>query len=284
MQSVVQFAGVKHPAAAATLKEPVRIVSDLHLAHRVSRIARVSALRPLVAGAGTMVFNGDTWQELTRTVVARSAEMLDELRCLCAAEGCETVFLSGNHDPGWPGPGWLELAGGRIVVTHGDALMFDGSPWKREVLAGRQQVLDLWREYPEAATDVAARLRLARAMARALPSQEEPFGRRLWQLVWDAAYPPQRALRILQAWWRQDEAGLEFCKRYFPQAEVLIIGHFHRHGCWRRDGRLLINTGSFVNPGRAHWAEWQAGWLRRGVIDESPGACHLGKTLNAWQL
>jgi len=284
VKSVVQLSSLQAPAAKSTLAEPVRILSDLHLAHKVSRIARVSALRPLVAGAGTMVFNGDTWQELAGAVVARSAEMLQELQSLCTREGCAAVFLSGNHDPGWPGPGWVELAGGRIIVTHGDALLFAGSPWKREVLAGGQRVLDLWRQHPDAATDAAARLCLAREMARALPSQEESFGRRLWQQAWDAAYPPQRALRILQAWWQQDASGVEFCKRYFPQAEVLIVGHLHRQGCWRKDGRLVINTGSFVNPGRAHWVEWQAGWLRRGVVAESPDACRLGKVLNAWRL
>ncbi|MEI7909773.1 MAG: metallophosphoesterase [Verrucomicrobiota bacterium] len=273
-----------NPITAPALSEPVRIISDLHLAHRVSRIARVAALRPLVAGAATIIFNGDTTEELTRSAAARSAEMLEELQCLCAEEGSTAVFLSGNHDPGWPGPGWVELAGGRIIVTHGDAVLVDGSPWKREVLAGRQRVLDLWREFPGAATDAAARLLLARAMARALPSDDEPFGRQLWQRVWDAGYPPQRALRILQAWWHQGATGLEFCKRYFPQAEVLIVGHFHRSGCWRKGGRLLINTGSFMNPGRAHWVEWQAGWLRRGVVAETPAACRLGKVLNAWQL
>ncbi|MCX6876149.1 MAG: hypothetical protein NTW21_20440 [Verrucomicrobia bacterium] len=266
------------------MKEPVRILSDLHLAHPVSRIARVSTLRPLLAGAGTVVFNGDTWQELTRAVVGRSAEMLDELQGLCAEEGCEAVFISGNHDPGWPGPGWMELAGGRIVITHGDALWFDGSPWKREILTGEERVLELWRRHPLADQDAGDRLRLAREIARALPSHDQPTGRGLWHRVWDAVVPPQRALWILQVWWSLGATGVAFCKRYFPQAEVLIIGHFHRHGCWRQDGRLVINTGSFVNPGRAHWVEWQDGWLRRGVIDETPGACRRGEVLEVWRL
>ncbi|MEI7953823.1 MAG: metallophosphoesterase [Verrucomicrobiota bacterium] len=276
--------GIVESAMDSTLKQPVRILSDLHLAHQVSRIARVSDLRPLVAGAGTVIFNGDTWQELTIAVTKRSAEMLEELRHLCAEEGCATVFLPGNHDPSWPGPGWVELAGGRIIVTHGDALMPDGSPWKREVLANRQRVLDLWSNYPLATTDAVQRLCLARAIARALPTQEKPFGRRLWQQVRDAVYPPQRALRILQAWWTQAAAGADFCKCYFPQAEVLVVGHFHRHGCWRKAGRLIINTGSFMHPGRALWVEWNDGWLRRGMIDEAPDGCRLGKVLNAWLL
>lgn len=272
------------PPTASTMKEPVRIFSDLHLAHRLSRIARVSAMRPLLAGAGTVIFNGDTWQELTHAVHERSAVMLDELRELCAEEGCETLFLSGNHDPGWPGPGWAELADGRIIVTHGDALLFAGSPWKHEILTGKQQVLELWRQQPQAATDAQVRLHLAREIARALPSQHEPSGRRLWQRVWNAVIPPQRALWMLRAWWSQGTAGVEFCKRYFPQAEVLIVGHFHRHGCWRKDGRLVINTGSFISPGRAHWVEWQAGWLRRGVIAESSTVYGLGKVLQEWRL
>jgi hypothetical protein len=266
------------------MKEPVRIVSDLHLGHRLSRVARVAALRPLLAGAGTVIFNGDTWQELTCAMAGRSAEMLDELRLLCAQEACTPVFLSGNHDPGWPGPGWAELAAGRIIVTHGDALLIDGSPWRREILTGKRRVRELWREHPEAATDAQARLRLAREIARALPSRHEPEGRRLWQRVWDAAYPPQRAWHIMHAWWCQGAAGAAFCKHYFPQAEVLVIGHFHRSGCWLKAGRRVINTGSFISPGRAHWVEWHAGWLRRGLIDESAGQCRPGKVLNAWQL
>ena len=264
------------------MNEPIRIFSDLHLAHPVSRIERVAALRPLLEGAGTVIFNGDTWQELTVAVAHRSAAMLDELRGLCAEVGCQPVFLSGNHDPGWPGPGWIELAGGRIVVTHGDALMFDGSPWKREILTNEARVLELWREHPAANTEAGERLRLARDIARALPAPEPSAGKLLWQRVWDAAIPPRRALLILQAWGSQGTLAADFCRRYFPAAEVAVIGHFHWHGCWLRNGRRIINTGSFVNPGRAHWVEWHAGWLRRGVIDETPAACRLGKVLDVW--
>jgi UDP-2,3-diacylglucosamine pyrophosphatase LpxH len=264
------------------VKEPVRILSDLHLGHKVSRIGRVSAVRPLIRGAGTMVFNGDTWQELAAPFRERSAAMLEELKALCAEEGAETVFLSGNHDPGWPGAGWQELADGKIVITHGDALLFDGSPWKREILIGGERVLDLWRQHPTADYDVEARLRLAREIARELSSTEHSRGRHLWQRAWDAAVPPKRAVKMIQAWLTQARSGADFCARYFPKAEVLIIGHFHHQGCWQRDGRMIINTGSFMNPGRAHWVEWNKGCLSRGVIDESPESCRMGKTLDVW--
>lgn len=265
------------------MKEPVRILSDLHLGHKISRIERVSALRPLIAGAGTMVFNGDTWQELAPPFRARSAEMLEELKMLCAEEGARAVFLSGNHDPGWPGPGWLELAGGRIIVTHGDALLFDGSPWKREILAGGERVKALWQCYPAADRDAEERLRLAREIARTLCSVEYPLGRHFIQRAWDAVLPPKRALKMIRAWFTQGLIGNRFCDRYFPAAEALVIGHFHWQGWWRKNRRLIINTGSFTSPGRAHWVEWNNGWLSCGEIDEAPELCRLGRQFGAWQ-
>lgn len=265
------------------MKEPVRILSDLHLGHKISRIAGVEALRPLVRGAGTVVFNGDTWQELARPFRERSERMLGELRVLCAEEGAETVFLPGNHDPGWPGNGWLELAEGRVVVTHGDALLWDSSPWKREILASAPAVERLWRGHPAAERDPAARIEVARAVARDLCSVEYPVGRKFHQRAWDAAMPPARALKMIESWLGQGDAGAEFCRRYFPRAEVLVIGHFHYAGCWNRGGRVVIDTGSFMSPGRAHWVEWSGRILSHGRIDESGGLCRKGGSSHVWR-
>ena len=266
------------------MKEPVRILSDLHLGHKASRIERVSALRPILAGAGTVVFNGDTWQELALPLRERSAAMLEELKALCAEVGADAVFLSGNHDPGWPGPGWLELADGRVIVTHGDALLYYGSPWQREILAHHEQVRELWSQHPAASHDAEERLRLARHIARSLGAMEYPSGRHFIQRAWDAVRPPKRAFKILRAWFIQGSAGARFCDAYFPRAEVLVIGHFHWHGCWVKNRRRVINTGSFVNPGGAHWVEWHDGWLSRGLIHESPHLCRIGRTLGRWMI
>ncbi len=266
------------------MKEPVRILSDLHLGHKVSRITKVEALRPLIAGAGTVIFNGDTWQEIAEPFRAHAAVMLAELKAICAEEGAEPVFLSGNHDPGWPGPGWIALAEGRIIVTHGDALYHDGSPWKREVLRAGNRVNELWAEHPGAAHDITVRLGLARRIAYELCSEEYPLGRHILQRAWDAVVPPQRALKMIEAWFTQGSAGADFCDRYFPDAEMLLIGHFHREGCWTCGGRTIINTGSFLDPGAAHWLEWNDGWLTRGVIGETLDLCTLGRKLDMWHL
>ncbi len=269
----------------ADFAEPVRVVSDLHLGHRVSRIRSVESLRPLVAGAGTMVFNGDTWQELAPDIRRHSSEMLEELRCLCAEEGCESVFLPGNHDPGWGGEGWVSLAEGRVVITHGDALFREGAPWKRELLTQPGKVRAMWDAHPLAEEDAGERLKLAREIARGFATRRHPEGRAVWQRAWDAVVPPQRALKIVEAWLTQADAGGKFCECYFPEAEVLVIGHFHYAGSWLAGKRRVINTGSFVVPGRAHWVEWHDGWLSRGVVDESgKDAVGIGKILDRWRI
>jgi predicted phosphodiesterase len=89
---------------------------------------------------------------------------------------------------------------------------------------------------------------------------------------------------MIEAWMTQASAGARFCRHYFPRAEVLLIGHFHWNGCWLRDSRRVINTGSFTSPGRAHWVEWSDGWLSWGIIDESPESCQKGKILDVWRL
>lgn len=265
------------------MKEPVRILSDLHLGHKVSRIGRISSLRPLISGAGTVIFNGDTWEELAQPFRSQSATMLAELQTLCTEEGADPIFLPGNHDPSWPGPGWVELVDGRIIVTHGDALFFDGSPWKREILRNSNHVIGLWNAHPTATHDAEERLRLAREIARMLPSRDHSQGANLIQRAWDAVTPPKRALKILDAWLAQGRVGAEFCSRYFPKAEALVIGHFHRHGCWENHGKLIINTGSFIAPDRANWVEYHQGWLTRGTIDESRDSYRLGKILDVWR-
>lgn len=257
------------------MKEPVRILSDLHLGHPASRIQSPDQFRPLLEGAGTVVFNGDSWQELSNAYRERSEKLLAGLQSLCDSLGVETVFLSGNHDPGWPGKGWVELAGGKIVVTHGDAVMWGGSPWSREAFARLEQVKALWAEHREAECDAGERLKLAREMAILLKTPAIPRGRNIVRRAMDALNPPRRAIEILRVWAGQSDEAVRFAETYFPRAEVIIIGHFHHHGVWEKAGKLVINTGAYVNPHGARWVDWKDGFLSSGRVEsrgETPGA------------
>jgi hypothetical protein len=89
---------------------------------------------------------------------------------------------------------------------------------------------------------------------------------------------------MIEAWFIQGTAGADFCEQYFPKAQILVIGHFHRVGSWLRKGRRVINIGSFTTPGRAQWMEWHDGWLSRGWVEETPEACRKGETVDVWRL
>lgn len=265
------------------MKEPVRILSDLHLGHAASRIHEVEGLRPLIAGAGTVVFNGDTWQELAVGYRPLAERLLADLKELCREEGAEAVFLSGNHDPGWPGKGWIELAEGRVIVTHGDAVLWAGSPWSREAFEREEQVRRLWEEHRGAEDDAGERLVLAREIARALRAASYPKGRSLLRRVVDAVNPPRRAWEILSVWLRHPAATASFARRYFPDAEIVVAGHFHWPGRWRKDGRVVINTGAFVKPHPAWWVEWCDGSLRCGPVVDGP-PWRMGGAKEVWRL
>lgn len=68
------------------MKLPIRIFSNLHLSHQASRIDGLEKLRPLFRGAGTVVFDGDTWAELSPPWREKSEEMLGQLRRILEEE------------------------------------------------------------------------------------------------------------------------------------------------------------------------------------------------------
>lgn len=258
------------------MRMPVRIFSDLHLGHKASRISDVEKLRQLLKGAGTVVFNGDIWEELVEPCREKSLAMLEELKRIVSEEGCDVIYIRGNHDPGWEGKGWLELADGRIAITHGDALLRDSFPWKHEILSDTDGVDEIWRKHPDAGTDLESRLAVANEIARKFCSTSHPEKRGLFPRILDAAFPPRRALAMLYAWVSQWTRGAEFCERYFPKAEILVIGHFHYAGVRNVRGRTVVNLGSYVVPARPKWAEWDGRFFAMGDVVESSDGYLLG--------
>lgn len=256
---------------------PIRILSDLHLGHRFTRLRDPQALRPLLEGTSQVIFNGDTWQEIAApSARERSRAALETLKALCQDCGTKAVFLPGNHDPGWEGPGWAEIADGKVVVTHGDALFREASPWKRTIMKHPERIEEIFARFPEAAHDPVARHEVARCIAREMQTLVPSGGRSFLRRSWDALVPPQRALEIVSAWYNQALAGGEFTRTYFPQAKALIIGHFHRAGMWRSDKIRIINTGSFISPGRAWCVEWDGERLKRyRIAEKKGGSCTL---------
>lgn len=267
------------------MKGSVRILSDLHLGHRVSRIDAARQLRPLLEGVDTVVFNGDTWQELALAFRGEGARLLEELKQMAAGMGVDLIFLPGNHDPSCGGRGYLELGAGAVLVTHGDAVFGETVPWSRVVPNKFAEIRGLYAACPEAAHDLDARLKVAGEVGRLIEVPIKVFGRNLLARAWDAAWPPTRGLRMLWTWRTMVTQTSEFVDRFRPLAQVVVFGHFHRAGIWLHRDRLLINTGSFMPPGAALCVDWQPdGWLRTRPITYHHGEFVPGEALGVWKV
>ncbi len=95
-------------------REPVRIISDLHLAHPGSTVSAIQELRPLLEGAGTVLFNGDTFELRKKALLQKASDYRMQLEQLCDELGVNPVFLTGNHDPEVSKVHYLDLCLGKV--------------------------------------------------------------------------------------------------------------------------------------------------------------------------
>ncbi|MEM9415219.1 MAG: hypothetical protein AAGA29_07070 [Planctomycetota bacterium] len=225
------------------------IVSDAHLGKPGPVTAE--ALSTLWRGFDRVVFNGDT-AELQMPKHREQAEReLWHLRELADRDSVELVLVCGNHDAHISDIQSLGLLGGRVRVTHGHALHPGIAPWTPAGAPMAKMSNEQLAALPsEAAACLESRLSVAQRVAadgfHLDPSTQRDGGLRLRDMV----SHPWYAAKVVQYWLGAPRMASAFAERYCPEARVLIVGHSHRHGVWRRKGRTIINTGCYGFPGR----------------------------------
>lgn len=109
--------------------KPVVIISDVHVKNSNGWKEQIDGLREVWAKAGTVVFNGDTVGGRETNNGTSTEEILTYISKLCAKDGTEAVFLAGNSDYFLDVAKHLLLVEGRILITHGDVIFPEMSPW-----------------------------------------------------------------------------------------------------------------------------------------------------------
>lgn len=262
-----------------SLEEPIRIVSDLHLGHPASLVEEVASLEPVLAGARTVIFNGDTCELAYHGWRAEGEERLEALRSLCERLGARAVFLAGNHDPHISEQGWAELHGGAILVTHGHAMYPDVAPWTPECIGRRKEVRELLKSRGSASGRLSRRWETTRAVTDLLrPDHKGGLGRKGRKYVWSAAWPPRRSFEILRVWLGMVGAAESFVETFRPATRVCLFGHFHRSGVWERDGRVFCNSGAFMR-GTTPWVgSLHEGWLDFSRVQKAGRDFRIGES------
>jgi predicted phosphodiesterase len=233
-----------------TPTEPLLILSDLHLGHKASKITNPEQLSPLLNIAKTTIFNGDTAEMRNTTDRPVGRKLAADLARVCHHCGTKSIFINGNHDPTISELNHLDLAGGRILVTHGDILFLGVAPWSREAKRYLSAHLEILNGLPKDALKDFEQLLLATKRASLqLQMLEKPASTgkmNIIHLIARQAWPPYRPLLILRAWIQMPSLARKLAESYRPEADFLIVGHTHFPGVWKNQSRGVINTGTFI--------------------------------------
>lgn len=230
------------------LQTPILVLSDLHMAHPASYVSHPRQLAPLLENVRSVVFNGDTCELANLDRKARARELLHDVHDLCQQRGVRPYFLTGNHDPFISNLHHLDLFGGRVFITHGDALHPAIAPWSREskaILAERHRLL-AGRSEPRTLAQVLLLSKQASLVAALYDHGAKEQG--LWgrlELVSRFARKPKRILITLMYWANVAHYSHALQQRFRPEAKLMLIGHTHRPGVWKNRDYMLVNTGSY---------------------------------------
>jgi len=252
-------------------------------------VGSLSQLLPLLDGTTSLVLNGDTLDTRPGPYPQRTAAARAEVLQFFRAAGTPVTFLTGNHDPDLSGEHALELAGGQLLVTHGDILFEDVVPWSRDAPAIRRKIsAALTAVAPGGHAPLEGLLLAYRAVAADTPQlhqSETNLLRYAFRLAGDTVWPPQRSLNILRAWREAPGKAAALASAHRPKARFIAIGHTHRPGVWRTSsGVVVVNTGSFCRPFGPMAADVSPDRIRVRRVDFRNGAFHPGDEVASFPL
>ncbi|MBR1997207.1 MAG: hypothetical protein IJ993_02225 [Akkermansia sp.] len=237
----------------------VRFVSDLHLGHERCEVPSISALaETLLQGIHMLVLVGDAAETRVCDWQARGKALREELRHACQEKNVQLVEIAGNHDPDTE-PLLIRFWGGKVVAMHGHALYKEVAPWSWEYLLHKNECHKLIANYADSDTNLVSRLELSRAMCQLTPpilrrkGIKNKYLRGLLHCFW----PPQRPLNIIRCWLTCGKRANHFAERFFPEAQTVVLGHFHRSGHWRFKNRHIYNTGAWFKHATPYCLDMQ---------------------------
>jgi predicted phosphodiesterase len=262
---------------------PIIVLSDLHIGHPASFVTDPTELAPLFRDAGTVIFNGDTFETDLPPAGSSLQGALAALRATLVHEHCEPLFLAGNHDSTITTRRFLELADGALLMTHGDVLHPAIAPWAGESSLTRRRFEEAMAAFDRRETmpdPLLRRLAASRYAAACVGWHRRmtrgPLTRRDARRFWSVyARRPVKALRVLHYWSSLPRLANSFLETCRPRVRCLIIGHSHRAGVWHRRGRTIISTGAFQIMSRP------AAVLIEGDVISF---CGLRRTRGGWKI
>ena len=267
------------------MSQRIRIVSDLHIGHRASSLTCPSSLRELATDIDHLIFNGDTLE----LKYAHNEELERRFAEEVASWGIETTIITGNHDPSISGRHDMDLFGGAIYVTHGDALFETIAPWSSSLpyLKASLEILksngykDSWDR------DLATYLEMIKEASLMAQEMDTDYNPTLWgklKIFLHQAWPPTRPFKILDCWRRVPGHAVAFAERFGKNPRFIIVGHTHNPGIWQKGSQVVINLGSFFPWPGARCVDIENGRLLVRKLHRGPNRIKIGPVLASFEL
>lgn len=257
-----------------------RVISDVHYQDPASWIQDMPQLEPLLQGVDRLIVNGDL---LDTQILSDPAPTVSALKSFLAARVPQVVYITGNHDPDISDVHELGLAQDSIWITHGDVFFDDIAPWGRPVVELRRRIRALAGDLsPEQFRQLETRFRIFRQVTLKLPREHNPDARNFAAKclrIFRAVFPPTRVLTMMRVWREMPDIAARYAREQRPRAKIILTGHTHFHGVWKRDRHVIVNTGSLCAPREGQIVDITENALDVRRVARRKGLFYPGKTV-----
>lgn len=224
------------------------IISDLHLPREPHRVM-ADMLRPVWGDAQHLIVNGDVAELDDPRFRDEARKQTLQLQEMCEADGVTLTLLAGNHDSCVSEKKHLYMLDDKVLITHGDSIHPAIAPWCDTAPLMREVFHATMASFPIETHD-----KLETRLAATQSAIEARWSRLRLDIhsagLMRMVKRPWAFLHVLYYWQRFPSMAASFCEKYAASAQVLITGHTHYQGIWKRRGRTIINTGGFAFPAK----------------------------------
>ena len=202
------------------------VISDTHIP-RKGKLTSSRLLGPLLEDCDRLVVNGDLAETHKQELLGAVESELRVLKSMVEGAGVELVLLCGNHDPEISQWRAAEFAGGRVLVTHGDAFDSRIAPWAREaeVMQAEWERIRALHPGEESLTSRFDSVRGA-AIAEWWMDPTRPG----YSTMFSFMLRPGAVRQVLLQWKNFPRIARRFAEHFFPRSEWMLVGHCHRRG------------------------------------------------------
>jgi len=218
----------------------ILILSDIHFCKNGSSVQSYESIRSLWVGFDTLILNGDTAETLSSTLADPSIQLTESLVDAATEDGLQVILLGGNHDPDISNCDHVYLLNEKILVFHGHVAFQGVAPWSWR----SPHIQQLRKDHIRSRGDgFMAQLEAVRAASSSVRMKVFEKNRPSYFGLLMFAIPSM--FQVLRGWVVFPSLISDWVNAYSPQSSVIITGHTHRPGIWKRGNKTIINTGCF---------------------------------------